>query len=442
MTTWDARVNRIDQPELGLLSFTIHVQGRTEALIITTLPGALDLGILESRPKGDSASPVISNLRRHAEGARITRTERSGRAIRLTLTRGEDVHLLIATAAKPHGAWWLFDSDDALVLRSPGAPTHPPREEGHWAEVAPEPLRSRAESILEAHRDARIRQLQRALGRELKRVRRKRAAVARDFERANEATTLQNQANLLLAHAHEVPAGARWFDAPSFEDPAKRVRIPLSADRSATEEAQALFSRAKKLKRSMEIVPGRLEAVDARLAELEALDRELPGLRSPAAVAKLSELGVGVDASRERERKKRRVGTRLPYREFVTEEGVRVLVGRGAADNDRLTLRVARPHDLWLHARGVTGAHVVVRLDKGRACSPEALVDAATLSAHFSDLRGEPIVDVLYTPRRFVRKVKGSPVGSVSLDREKVIAVRLEPNRLERLLGAERKLEP
>jgi predicted ribosome quality control (RQC) complex YloA/Tae2 family protein len=138
-------------------------------------------------------------------------------------------------------------------------------------------------------------------------------------------------------------------------------------------------------------------------------------------------------------RKRRQAGVRLPYREFRSGDASAVLVGRGAADNDRLTLRVARPHDLWLHARGVTGAHVVVPLSKGQSCSAETLVDAATLAAHFSDLRGETIVDVLYTPRRFVHKRKGSPIGSVTLGSEKVIAVRIEAERLKRLLENEQK---
>ena len=69
---------------------------------------------------------------------------------------------------------------------------------------------------------------------------------------------------------------------------------------------------------------------------------------------------------------------------------------------------------------------------KGQSCSAETLVDAATLAAHFSDLRGETIVDVLYTPRRFVHKRKGSPVGSVTLGSEKVIAARIEAGRVER----------
>ena len=82
---------------------------------------------------------------------------------------------------------------------------------------------------------------------------------------------------------------------------------------------------------------------------------------------------------------------------------------------------------------------MVVPLAKGKTCPPESLVDAATLAAHFSDLRGEPIVDVIHTPRRFVRKRKGSAIGAVTLEREKVIAVRIEEQRLTRLLASEKK---
>jgi predicted ribosome quality control (RQC) complex YloA/Tae2 family protein len=179
--------------------------------------------------------------------------------------------------------------------------------------------------------------------------------------------------------------------------------------------------------------------VEAELASLIQARDEL-GDETPGELAtKLESLGVPVTAPKEEARKRRQAGVRLPYREFMTGDSSAVLVGRGAADNDRLTLRVARPHDLWLHARGVTGAHVVVRLAKGKSCSPDALVDAATLAAHFSDLRGESVVDVLYTPRRFVHKRKGSPVGSVTLEREKVMPVRIEAARLQRLLENEKK---
>jgi predicted ribosome quality control (RQC) complex YloA/Tae2 family protein len=114
-----------------------------------------------------------------------------------------------------------------------------------------------------------------------------------------------------------------------------------------------------------------------------------------------------------------------------------VLVGRSAQDNDALTLRHARPYDHWLHARGVPGSHVVVPLERDETCPSDLLVDAAHLAAHFSGARGEALTEVQHTPRRYVRKARGAPPGSVALTREKVIVLRVDPDRLARLLASE-----
>ena len=112
-------------------------------------------------------------------------------------------------------------------------------------------------------------------------------------------------------------------------------------------------------------------------------------------------------------------------------------MGRDAPSNDALTVRVARPGDLWLHARGSAGAHVVVPgWSKEGGGDVEALLDAATLAAHFSDQRGEALAEVVYGDRRYVRKRRGSPPGQVELTRERVLAVRVEPARLARLLAS------
>ena len=85
----------------------------------------------------------------------------------------------------------------------------------------------------------------------------------------------------------------------------------------------------------------------------------------------------------------------------------------------------------------MTGAHVVVRLEKGKAPDQETLLDAAHLALHFSDARGEPQADVAYTRVKHVRKPKGSAPGAVTYSQEKVLLLRVEPRRIERLLGEE-----
>lgn len=439
MSAWDAKISRVDQPEPGLLSFSFRAEGRNEVLLLVMLPGALRLGVLDERPRGASASPAVSQLRRHIEGARIVAVETSRRAARLSLTRADKTRFLIAAPSKPYGAWWLCELDGSVVLRSPGAPQAVPAEEGHLAQVSPEALRANGSTALDAHRSVRRSQLERLLLRHINRVSKKRDAIVGDLERAATAEELHEKASLILAHAAEIPADALYFETTSWDEEPRLVRIELDPRRSPTELAQDLFKKSKRLKRGLEVAPGRLEAVEAQLAELGRARDEVGDCSPDELEAKLEALGVPVTAPKEEVRRRRQAGTRLPYREFLTADASAVLVGRDAADNDRLTLRVARPHDLWLHARGVTGAHVVVPLTKGKSCSADTLVDAATLAAHFSDLRGEPIVDVLYTPRRFVHKRKGSPIGSVTLGSEKVIAVRVEPARLQRLLENEKK---
>jgi predicted ribosome quality control (RQC) complex YloA/Tae2 family protein len=158
-----------------------------------------------------------------------------------------------------------------------------------------------------------------------------------------------------------------------------------------------------------------------------------------AAASEAQALGIGPASTATGPAAKRgQAAARMPYREFTGSGGRTILVGRGASDNDRLTLDHARPQDLWLHARDEAGAHVVVPLERDEACPSDLLRDAAMLAAHFSQARGHARVDVVYTPRRYVRKPSKAVAGSVQLMREKVFRLQLEPARLQQLLAAER----
>ncbi|MCR4391823.1 MAG: NFACT RNA binding domain-containing protein [Candidatus Acetothermia bacterium] len=107
-------------------------------------------------------------------------------------------------------------------------------------------------------------------------------------------------------------------------------------------------------------------------------------------------------------------------REFLIG-GFTVIVGRSAGENDRL-VRTAQPDDIWLHARGVPGAHVLVR-SGGRPVPEAVLRRAAELAAWHSRARGERKVEVSYTEARYLRKPKGAPAGAVAVRKENVVVV-------------------
>jgi predicted ribosome quality control (RQC) complex YloA/Tae2 family protein len=295
--------------------------------------------------------------------------------------------------------------------------------------------------------------LRRGVTKAIARIERRIAAVQGDLEKMRATEAAAERARLFVGEAPRAPRGATtlravdWSSVGADGQPAT-VEMTLDPAKSAQEQLDALFRRARRLKEGARVAHARLaEASGARdrlaalrpaLAAPEAPD--LDALEHAARAAaprdfKLANAASG--AGREPLARSASTGPRPPYRAFVGHAGAPVYVGRGAVHNDALTLRVARPHDLWLHAKGRTGAHVVVPLEKGMSCPPELLVDAAHLAAHFSDARGERLVEVQYTPRRYLRKPRGSAPGAVLVDREKVLALRVDEERLQRLLATE-----
>ena len=158
---------------------------------------------------------------------------------------------------------------------------------------------------------------------------------------------------------------------------------------------------------------------EAALKQLEELDEA--SLLAQAEVLQLTAAEEGPPEAR-------------PFKEYVGHGGQRIWVGKGGEDNDTLTFKVARPYHLWLHARGLPGSHVVVPLEKGVEVAQEVLLDAAHLALHHSGAKGEPRGEVSWVPVKFVKKVKGGAPGRVQYTREKTLVVRLEQERLERLL--------
>ncbi len=100
----------------------------------------------------------------------------------------------------------------------------------------------------------------------------------------------------------------------------------------------------------------------------------------------------------------------------------RILVGRNSRQNDDVTFRHAKSDDWWFHARGVPGAHVIVR-SAGQPLPEATIRRAAELAAFFSGLRDDAFVVVDYTLRRHVRRIPGAAPGLVTYVQEKTIRV-------------------
>jgi len=110
-------------------------------------------------------------------------------------------------------------------------------------------------------------------------------------------------------------------------------------------------------------------------------------------------------------------GIRSNPLKVTTPEGFVLWIGRNARQNDEVTFTKGRPEDVWLHARGIPGAHVIVK-SGGRPVPPGVLQRAASLAAYYSAARSERRALVDVTERRYVRKIKGGKPGMVTYRNE------------------------
>ncbi|XXT15679.1 NFACT RNA binding domain-containing protein [Sorangium sp. So ce429] len=482
-------------PATGLVALAVYA-GARRVLGAGIGPRVAGAGVLPRLPRlrAGASHPLVAAMRAHLVGRRVLAIEvrRDGIAVVAgdplpgeADGEGEDADEVVrAPGARPEpaagggpelaagggpelapgarlelapgrrGEARLLDAAGHLILRWPPQGSAPPAEIAYPAD----PLAAGA-ALVEASDEAAAGQEKAALARA---VRARRAALERraeavrgDLGRLGSVARLQKTGQLLLAQGGRVPRGAAKALLDDWET-GGTIEVALDPARPAKAQAEAFFAKARRYQRGEAVMRARLAETERALAAVAALEADVAAAEArPEALEPLAQrarslgasraelAGVGAGAAGEPgavgarggRAGKGKTAPRRPFHAYRSASGAAILVGRGAADNDALTTKHARPHDLWLHAKGVSGSHVVVPLPKGASCPADVLVDAATLAAHFSDARGEAVCEVSYVQRRHVRKPRGAAPGAVTYDREKVIAVRVEAERLSRLLA-------
>jgi predicted ribosome quality control (RQC) complex YloA/Tae2 family protein len=109
---------------------------------------------------------------------------------------------------------------------------------------------------------------------------------------------------------------------------------------------------------------------------------------------------------------------------YALQDGFEAWAGKTDADNDLLSLEVAKANELWFHVRGQPGSHVILRHPEGGQPGPAVIKQAAAIAAWHSKARNAGTVPVCYTAAKHVGKPRGAKPGSVSIKREKIIKTR------------------
>ena len=268
--------------------------------------------------------------------------------------------------------------------------------------------------------------VEREVERFLVRARKKVAGLRKEMDQAKDPQEPREMANLLLARLHQVPRGSHSITLEGFSGEA--VVVSLDPSLGARENAEALYAEAARRERAKARLPALLTEAEGRVRKLESLQERLQEGTLPPEEARrqLPESLVKAPGKKQ--------GQRLPYRVYRSSGGLEIRVGRGSRENDALTFKHSRPLDVWLHARDASGAHVVLRWGKEETPPGRDLEEAAVLAALHSGSRQSATVPVDWTFRKYVRKARKAPPGTVIPSRVQTLFVGTDaelPNRLK-----------
>ncbi|MDH3504541.1 MAG: NFACT family protein [Nitrospirota bacterium] len=483
-------IQKIHQPRPLTLTLDVRAPGQTCALLVCVEPRFARLHLTSQKFENPpTPPPFCAFLRSHIEGGRIVEIsqEPGDRIVSLTIMKAQRVAVLVIALTGNQANVHVLN-EGKLVLRSlresrvkvgerytpptlrpvrppealpplamagrvPQDETVAPQEEkigepipgasnqgtegfGERYPVSAELEARYGQQEQEEGKDAILEQQLAQARKALKHAKRKIHALQEDFKKTERFRDYARYGELLKSHLHEIKKGQEAIAIVDYYDPAlPTLTLPLDPSKDAVWNMEDYFRKYHKFVGAQEHLQPRVDQAHQDVGRLEAKLAQLElGMVDPDFSPKTKKpFGAAIPQ-----------GTRIPkgrpapaqgYRTYTSADGLPILVGKTAKDNDHLTLKVANPDDLWLHARGTPGSHVVVRLEKGATVPPETLKDAATLTLWFSDLRKSGKGEVIYTLRKFVKKGKGFKPGSVTVEREKSLWIELKEERLKRLKG-------
>jgi predicted ribosome quality control (RQC) complex YloA/Tae2 family protein len=453
-----ARLEKINAPHPTLCQLIFHSGGADHVILIGLAAGRTRLHLIGSKLPVPSSPPAwVMKCRREIQSARLKEIAlpTSDRVVRLTFSAGahHPERTLLAELFGKRGRLLLLDESGSVLYSligeaavgesyafpgnrsiAPPLPSRLPPPDQHTLAA-----NHAAESIfIDALDDNEFITLKtdamRRVSVQYKKLTKLVENLRNDFERTNAWQSLQHQAEVLKANLGRVHKGESHVDLPDYGQPdSPLVAIGLDPALSPQQNMSRLFTKSRRLASGRQKIQVRLAESETALSTCKQLIELIEGAENLAALHEIVDTHRLSPAAYGPARKPKTGSKRLPYKQYQSATGRVILVGRSARDNHALTFQVAHGGDLWLHAHGAAGSHVVVPLSRGQEIDEQTLLDAATLAAHRSELKNSDRVEVTYTYAKHVHSIKGAAPGLVSVAKAKTILIRLEPARLKRL---------
>lgn len=220
-------------------------------------------------------------------------------------------------------------------------------------------------------------------------------------------TNYKHIGDLIMANLHQIKPHDQDIVVTDFYS-GKPVKIQLKSTLSPQLNAEKYYKKAKNQRIEIETL---INNIKQKKAEIDDLKFEVNELEKLTEVKQL------------RKKKKLEVKTEDPPYHVAYFMNYEIQIGKNAVKNEQLTFNYAKKDDLFLHVKDMPGSHVIIK-KKSNQNIPQAVIEkAAAFAAYYSKNKSKGLCSVLYTPKKYVRKAKGKPAGTVLVQREKVLLV-------------------
>ena len=263
----------------------------------------------------------------------------------------------------------------------------------------------------------------------LERCRKKLSLQHDKLKEAKDKETHKIYGDLITANIYRIAQGMKSVEVENFyQEGMPTVVIPLDVKLPPSKNAQKYFNRYTKAKSTEKMVTKQLKLTNQEISYLESIVEAIEKVETPEELneirEELHEQGYIKRIYKKNGKKAKKEKKLLSKpRHFKSSDGFDIYVGKNNKQNDYLSMKFAKDHDLWFHTKTIPGSHVVIKLDNNTTVPDTTLLEAAMLAAYYSKGKASSNVAVDYTTIRNVKKPAGAKPGMVIYEHYKTVYV-------------------
>jgi len=236
------------------------------------------------------------------------------------------------------------------------------------------------------------------------------------LERIKKTNNYSQIADIIMANLHQIPTGKTEVILEDFYNNNQPIKIKLKKNLPPQNNAENYYRKSKNQTKEIENLENSITNKESLSLEYEMHRETIEEIKDYKSLKKyIDEHNLGIKKAAEKS-----ISRPFHEHEYL---GFKIYVGNNAKNNDKMLQGYTSKDDLWLHAKDVSGSHVIIKQQPGKNYPKPVIEKAAQLAAYNSKRKTDSLCPVIVTPRKYVRKRKGDPAGAVIVEKEEVILI-------------------